>query len=403
MKELPAIKTNIIGATIVPRKGVKATTYQARFLRDGFQTNKSFKSLDEAQAFLVRVNTSVKNNELVSPASVGRVTLGKIFLEYIEFNKLEREEHNLSERLSKELKDVVLEKFTDENFAKYLAAKKDSYVPVPLKKNGEKTVPHKNFNSKRIEIDGVEYYNKKYSSRHLRTIFFQIKKALKWHAKKHKYAFDEMPFKEVKTPSAWEKPRTREVEPFEFEELLEATSYLYKNQEQTRIMLKFLYYSAFRIGETMLIRWKDFYDGGKGMEKNPLASYIYIPKENQKTGHHDGVNDRRAAMRPELYKLITEELIKYKKSDDDLMFPFWKNAHYFYTRFKSLCKRKNIQDLRLHDFRHTAVGWFYMNTWLTDIEIMSITGHLDANTLRRYSKIRPSSIGHKISLGLNKA
>lgn len=401
MKELPAIRTNIVGGTIVPRQGVKGTTYQARFLRDGFQTSKTFKTLDEAQAFLVRVNTSVKNNELVNPASVGRLTLGKIFLEYIECNKLEREERNRSYALSIELKDVVLEKFTDENFAKYLAAKKDSYVPVPLKKDGSRTKPHKNFNAKRIEIDGVEYYDRKYSSRHVRTIYFNIKKVLKWHAKKHKYNFNEAPFKEVKTPVAWEKPRTREVEPHELEALLKATEGLYNNQEQTRIMLKFLYYSAFRIGETMLIKWKDFYDGAK--ENNPLASYIHIPKENQKTGHHDGVNDRRAAMRPELYKLITEELIKFKKSDDDLMFPFWKNAHYFYTRFKSLCARTGIEGLTLHDFRHTAVGWFYMNTMLTDIEIMSITGHLDASTLKRYAKIRPSSIGHKISLGLNKA
>ncbi|SFB29258.1 tyrosine-type recombinase/integrase [Delftia tsuruhatensis] len=398
MKELSVIKTNVVGATIVPREGKKGTTYQARFLRDGFQTSKTFKTLDEAQAFIVAINTSLKNREPVNPASVGRLTLGQIFLDYISKNELGREEHNRVERLADELKDVPLEKFTEDNFEKYLLAKKDSYVPVPLHYKKK----HKNFNSNRINIDGIEYYNKKYSSRHIRSIFFSIKKALKWHAKKYKYAFNETPFKEVKTPSAWEKPRTREVEPFEFDALLDATNGLYRNQEQTRIMLKFLYLSAFRIGETMLIKWKDFYDGAKGVEKNPLASYIHIPKENQKTGHHDGVNDRKAALRPELYKLITEELIKFKTSDDDLMFPFWKNAHYFYTRFKSLCAKKKIEGLTLHDFRHTAVSWFYTNTWLTDLEIMSITGHLDANTLRRYAKFRSSSIGHKISVGLNK-
>ena len=140
----------------------------------------------------------------------------------------------------------------------------------------------------------------------------------------------------------------------------------------------FLKYSAFRIGETLLIQWKHV----KLDLEQPENSYIFIPADNQKIAEKKGVEDRFASLRPELFYLIRDEMLPWKKKDDDLVFPFWSGSAQFYSRFKNLCYNANIPNFTVHDLRHDGVCWFFENTLLSDIEISKITGHIELSLLR---------------------
>ena len=50
----------------------------------------------------------------------------------------------------------------------------------------------------------------------------------------------------------------------------------------------------------------------------------------------------------------------------------------------------------IHDLRHEGISWLFENTNLTDIQISKMTGHLELDTLKRYAKLRPSSIGERL-------
>lgn len=398
-----SISSSVRGGTITARHGVKGVRYQARFERDGEQASQTFATKEEAVLFLADNAKRIENNEAIVSSSIKKLTFEKIFTDYIENNELFKELNEkgkvkrygslgLAKAIRDEIGSVPLSKFNSSNLEKYINAKRNSYIKVP--KRNEKS--HKNFNAEKIKINGVDYYNKKLTEGTVRKYYYEIKKGLMWHAKKHNYAFDNSPFLVVPAPSGWSNPKERRLEPGEMEKLIDGCNGLYRNKEQTKLLIKFLVLSCFRVGETLKIKWKDFYDGAKGMEKDPSFSYILIPKANQKGKEKKGIKDRKAAMRPELYKLITEELIHYKKSDDDLFFPFWPSGPtYFYTRFKAICVRMKIENLTVHDLRHEAISTLYelYGGKMTDIQISSITGHVELDTLKRYANLRPSSIG----------
>ena len=54
-----------------------------------------------------------------------------------------------------------------------------------------------------------------------------------------------------------------------------------------------------------------------------------------------------------------------------------------------------IDKLTVHDLRHEAISTLYelYGGRMTDIQISSITGHVELDTLKRYANLRPSSIG----------
>jgi len=420
-----SISSSVRGGTITARKGVKGVRYQARFERDGKQVSETFSSEEEAAIFLADNAKKAENNEPIVSSSIKKLTFEKIFTDYIDNNVLFKELDDkgkvkrdgalrIAKRIRDEIGSVPLSKFNAKNLENYIEAKKNSYIKVPEKNKKL----HKNFNAEKITISvrktieeklsngqvrtiskmvDVEYYNKKLSEGSVRKYYYEIKKALMWHAKRHNYAFDNSPFLVVTAPAGWANQKERRLEAGEMEKLIDGCNGLYQNKEQTKLLIKFLVLSCFRVGETFKIKWKDFYDGAKGREKDPSFSYILIPKANQKGSQKKGIKDRKAAMRPELYKLITEELIHYKKSDEELMFPFWPSGpSYFYTRFKAICVRMKIDKLTVHDLRHEAISTLYelYGGRMTDIQISSITGHVELDTLKRYANLRPSSIGN---------
>ena len=64
--------------------------------------------------------------------------------------------------------------------------------------------------------------------------------------------------------------------------------------------------------------------------------------------------------------------------------------------FRAVVKEKDFPDLRWHDLRHEAVSRLFENTDLRDHEIMSVSGHLSTEMLKRYSHLR----SHRLAVRL---
>lgn len=55
-----------------------------------------------------------------------------------------------------------------------------------------------------------------------------------------------------------------------------------------------------------------------------------------------------------------------------------------------------LVDLRLHDMRHEATSRLFEDKNLSEVEVMSITGHGDSRQLRRYTQLRAQIIAQKL-------
>lgn len=89
--------------------------------------------------------------------------------------------------------------------------------------------------------------------------------------------------------------------------------------------------------------------------------------------------------------------MKLKKDDQQLVFgDYWKSSSVLGSRFRVICKNAKVENFKIHDLRHSAVSWYFINTSLTDIEISKISGHIELSTLKRYATLRHSDIGTKL-------
>ena len=58
--------------------------------------------------------------------------------------------------------------------------------------------------------------------------------------------------------------------------------------------------------------------------------------------------------------------------------------------------RAGIDDLRFHDLRHEAISRLFETTDLTDMEIMSISGHKSVQMLRNYTHLRSGRLASRL-------
>lgn len=64
--------------------------------------------------------------------------------------------------------------------------------------------------------------------------------------------------------------------------------------------------------------------------------------------------------------------------------------------FRRLAERAAITNFRFHDLRHEAVSRIFETTYLSDSEIMSITGHTNVQTLVGYAHLRASFLASQL-------
>lgn len=362
--------------TITKRANKKGFSYQAKVKVDGNYFSKTFPSNKEATAYIQDIQSRIRKGEQVDYTQIKKTHLSQIFNEYIEHHDdLPTNKKNRLEKLIIELGNVPLEKFTSNGFESFLKHKKKEVIPSQpsSKKNGPEE-------PKRI-----------YAPATIRKYYYDIRTALKWHSKRNDYVFNTKPFDDNPAPPAWSQPRERRLTDTELDTIFAACNRMYVNKEALKIIINFQRYSAMRIGETLLMKWSDI----RLNEEEPSSSYIFVPKENQKTRNRKSCKDRLIPLRPDLYHLVKDKILNFAKTSD-LVFPYWKNATLLGTRFKLVCKNAGIKNFRIHDLRHEAVSWFFENTPLTDIEISNISGHIEMDTLKRYANLRPSKTGAKL-------
>jgi len=383
------------GSIIKRSKKDGTFSYQAKVRKAGSSASQTFPTEKEARNYLTKKVAKILEGERGDIDRFRKMKLSNIFLEYLEDkdDELTYGKKGRLRRLIGEIGNVQKNQFQTYEFEKYLKAKLKQEIPD---QPGTK-VRHKNFDGYMTKNKAGELVRRTYTESTVRKYYYDIRMAMEWHARKHRYPFDSKPFDEVPPPKGWANKRKRVVEEGEMDELLEACNQLRETKEESKALIKFLSYSAFRIGETFLIKYKHLHLD----KKNPSASYIFIPAENQKIAHQDGAVDRRAAMRPELYELLVNDILKWPhKTKDEFIFACLGSSAKFYVRFKAITKNAETFDMRLHTLRHTAISWFFENTLLSDREISEISGHLDLNTLKQYAHLRAHSTGSKIWSGL---
>ena len=168
---------------------------------------------------------------------------------------------------------------------------------------------------------------------------------------------------------------------------------MYVKKEEWKCFILWQYYSCMRAGESLLMKWGDIHID----EENPHLSYIFVPKENTKIADKKNAEDRKVPLRPEFFHFVKDRLMLLKKEDGGLVFGNnWKSSSVLGNRFKVVCKNAKVENFKIHDLRHCAVSWYFINTSLTDIEISKISGHIELSTLKRYATLRHSDIGAKL-------
>ena len=378
------------GKLITERVGVAGdVSYLVRIRESGVAVNKTFKAKKDAEKFIREVKSKIDKGESVDITKIKKLTLAQIFTEYLKHNTVADGKRYDLERLKTEIGKVVLGNFKTGNFSLYLKTKLEQQVPDQAKK--KKAHPlyagHKVVDSKTGQL-----VKKTYSESTIRKLYYAIKTSLQWHAKHHDYTFDRKPFDDNPPPKAWI-PRDRILEAGELDRLLEATDKMYVKREEWKCLILWQYYSCMRAGESLLIKWDEIHLN----EKDPSHSYIFVPKENTKIADKKNAEDRKIPLRPEFYHFIEDRLMKLKKDGQSLVFgDYWQNSSVLAARFKVICKNAKVENFKIHDLRHCAVSWYFVNTNLTDIEISKISGHIELSTLKRYATLRHSDIGTKL-------
>lgn len=378
------------GKLVTERVGVNGDiSYLVRIREAGVKASKTFKTKKDAEKFIREVKSKIDRGESVDITKIKKLTLAQIFDEYLKHNTVADGKRYDLEKLKTEIGKVPLSNFKAGTFALYLKTKLEQQVPdQPKKKKAHPLYA----GHKVLDVKTGEMVKKTYSESTIRKLYYAIKTSLQWHAKHHDYTFDRKPFDDNAPPKAWI-PRDRILEAGELERLLEATDKMYVKREEWKCLILWQYYSCMRAGESLLLKWDEIHLN----EEQPHLSYIFVPKENTKIADKKNAEDRKVPLRPEFYHFIKDRLMKLKKDGQSLVFGgYWQNSSVLAARFKVICKNAKVENFKIHDLRHCAVSWYFVNTNLTDIEISKISGHIELSTLKRYATLRHSDIGTKL-------
>lgn len=372
-------------------------TIQAKVRKNGVKQTASFDSQKKADAWITDTESKINKGESVSIHDVRKLTLASIFSDYLSSGEVisDSKRGNLN-RLKVEVGAIQLLQFNTKVLGKYLKLKLGQTVPE--QKNKKKD--HPLFKAGLVANPDPEAKEKliprTYAPATIRHYYYAIRTALEWHAKENDYLFNVKPFSDNPPPGAWDHPRERRLEEGELEKLIDACDEKYKYKQDWKDLLNFQIYSCMRIGETLLMRWKDLIIN----ENEPHGSYIHVPKEHQKTRNSKKASDRSVSMRRELYELVNTKLMPRKGKPGERVFPQWAHSGIAGHSFRTITNNAAIEDLNIHDLRHEGISWMFENTNLTDIEIAKITGHSEMDTLMRYAKLRPTKTGAKLWAGL---
>lgn len=146
--------------------------------------------------------------------------------------------------------------------------------------------------------------------------------------------------------------------------------------------------SAMRQAELACLQWGRIHLVGE-------FPYVFLPA---------GLTKNKRARRVPLSSRAVDAFksLKPRKVDDDVpVFPV-ETARAFGHAWRDVVKDDEFPDLRWHDLRHEATSRFFENTDLRDNEIMTITGHLRPEMLKRYAHLRSDRLAPRLNGKLTK-
>jgi integrase len=369
------------------------TSWQVKLRENGVNLSKTFKTEGEANNWIILKRAKIITGESLAGERHSETLLANIFEDYILNGGVDSKKAAILRVVQVELASVKLQQLNTRALENYVKIKLGQEVRAHPKKKKD----HPLYKGGKRIVDGKEE-TRTYAPATVRKVYYAIRNALAWHAKEYEYNFNSKPFDECTPPPSWEAPRERRLSEGELEKLLTEAA-TRKHGDEIQDVINFQIYSCMRIGETLKMTWGDI----RLDESDPDASYIFVPKKNQKTRNHRKATDREVAMRPELFDMLRNRVLPRRNNQPstNLVFPSLKNSSYAGGQFRSICDKTEVNDLSLHDLRHEGISWLFENTSLTDIEISTISGHIELDTLKRYAKLRPKKIGAKIRLGLS--
>lgn len=400
LQDLEALRAGKIVSGVRLRKNKDGIeVFYARVRINGKDTTENFSDYKKAKDFASTVKKKIYNGEAVDIGKIKKTLLKTIFELYLQKNpNLDKTKTGRINMISEEIGNTRLLEFRTKPFEDYLNWKKQQPVSQAHNKTKD-SKPHKFYKGNMVEKNG-ELVLRTYAESTMRKIYYDIKGVLEWHAREKDYPFDYKPFKEVSPSRAWANKRKRRFEDGELQKLLKGFNCLYKNVNEAKLLTLFLYFSGFRLNETMLIKWKDI----KLNEKIPEKSIIFIPAENQKTSETESVEDRDCVLRPQLYKLVSYLFKHWKKNakPDDVVFSFWADGSYFSKKFKNATERAGIKGFTPRDLRREGISWYFENTLWNLLEIQKQVGHFNPETTAGYAnRLNPEAMGKKLYMGLN--
>lgn len=352
-------------------------SYEVRIHRAGHpDLSRSFKGTrakEEAKAWANRTEAAIDKGSKVS-LKTERTLLSHVLAEFaqdwvdargaspneMEIRRLEALSHDLGEYAVASVDHDIVKNFIVRMLAMEVAPPEKRVKLHPLYQGGRART---------------------YSPSTVRKLYYQLKKSMEWHARRHGYHLDPHVFEGQAIPAAWANARERRLEAGEEQRLYESARRGYAYKEESVLVIGFALETAMRSQEMLLARWQDVNFAGRTLN---------IPKEHVKTKTFRQVPLSKRAME------IIEEQKARKSEATDRIFWCWDDSRDLGKHFRRICHRAGIQDLLIHDLRHEATSRFFEKGKLSDMEIMKITGHTQYSTLERYVKLRPSTLADKM-------
>lgn len=285
-----------------------------------------------------------------------------------ETPKLSTTESRQLEAVAHDLGDFAVASLTHELVGKYIAKLLETKIPPPPTR-------------KKLHYlyDGGR--ERTYSASSVRKLYYQLKKVVEWHARKHDYILPPNLFSGHDIPEAWGGLRDRRLEADEEEGLYQSARLGQSLAEESVCIIGFALETAMRAQEILKARWPDL---------NLPGRTLNIPKEHVKTKTFRQIPLSRRAVE------ILRQMEAFKCRGEERIFHQWKNSIELSRGFRRICHRAAINDLKFHDLRHEATSRFFEKGRLSDMEIMKITGHKTYTTLERYAKLRPTTLADKL-------
>lgn len=357
--------------TIVVKERKDGQSFEAKVKVGGKVSTRTFRVARDAKRWLAEEERRLKGGGQVDGWKMKRQSIPDVidfYISKIGEAKIKENELYALGFLKKQFVNERVEDITIEVIKGYI----EGMMKTPVVKN-----PHrKNINP--MYDGGVP---RTYSASTVRKYVYALKKVMEFHAAKNNYEIPANLFAknhEFSIPPAWEGERERRLKDGEEEKILESIERGYTDKEVLTTIFHFILETAMRAQEITKAKWSDWNEAGRTLN---------LPKGNVKTKTF-----RQIPLSKKADELLREHHRRRVGKDDGRIFDEIDDSIKLTRKWRRICVRAGIRDLRLHDLRHEATSRLFEKGKLHYLEIAEITGHKNLSTLDRYINLIPSRL-----------